>query len=76
MKKIKRKLIPGVVANKSEEHKMIKYQEACAATGQTFLPAESESQGCAGERSIHHFDRLVMKRVDQIGAPIAAFAVY
>ena len=53
-----------------------KYHEACAAIGQSFMPAAFESQGCAGERLIHHFDQLVMKWADQIGAPVAALAIY
>ena len=40
------------------------------------MPAAFESQGCIGEWSLHHFDMLVMKRADQIGAPIAAIEIY
>ena len=40
------------------------------------MPAAFESQGCAGYRFLRHFDQLVSKRVDQIGAPVAALAIY
>jgi len=47
-----------------------------AVIGHAFLPAVFESRGCIGERFFHFFDRSFMKRADQIGAPVAAFAIY
>ena len=64
------------MAQKREEHKMKKYHEACVAIGQSFMPAVFESQGCAGDRFLRHFDQLVMKKADQIGAPVAALVIY
>ena len=66
----------GVMARKREDVKILKYQTACVAIGQSFMPAAFESQGCAEERFLHHFDQLVMKRADRIGAHIAALAIY
>ena len=40
------------------------------------MPAAFKSKSCAGERFLHHFDQSVMKKADQIGAPVAALAIY
>jgi hypothetical protein len=74
--KKKGKPTAGVMARKREDVKILKYQAACVAIGQSFMPAAFESQGCAGDRFLRHFDQLVSKRADQIGAPVAALAIY
>ena len=63
------------MAKKRKVHKINKYQQVCEAIGQLFMPAAYKSQGCAGDRFLYHFDQLVVKRADQIGAPVTALAI-
>ena len=66
----------GVMARKREDVKITKYLIECAAVRKSFMPAAVKSQGCDGERFLQHFDRLVLKRSDQMGALVAALAIY
>jgi len=55
----------------------MKYQEVvCHSTGQSFLPVVFESQGLAGGQFLLHFDKLISRRFEKIGAPIAPLMIY
>ena len=70
------KPIPGVKALSRKVSKSAKYQDTCHKKGQSFLPIVFESQGLAGKMFLQHFDKLIARRADEIGAPVAPLKIY
>ena len=48
-----------------------KYQELFHAVGISFLSVVFESLGLAGGKFLYHFDKLLVRRVDEIGTSVA-----
>jgi hypothetical protein len=70
------KPLTGVKAKSREVEKAKKYQEVCRAMGQSFLPVVFESQGLAGGQFLLHFDKLIARRAEEIGASSAPLKIY
>ena len=70
------KPLTGVNAKSREVEKSKKYQELFRSMGQLFLPVVFESQGLAGGQFLVHFDKLMARRAEEIGAPIAPLKIY
>ena len=66
----------GGKALSREVSKASKYQDTCHKIGQSFLPIVFESQGLAGNMFLQHFDKLINRRADEIGAPVAPLKIY
>ena len=56
--------------------KSAKYEDLCHALDISFLSVVFESQGLAGQRFLEHFDKLIFRRTDEIGASIAPLKIY
>jgi len=56
--------------------KATKYQELCRTVGMSFLPVVFEFQDLARQRFLEHFDKLIVRRADEIGAPVAPLKIY
>ena len=76
LKDKKGKPLPGVVTKEREIFKCKKYQEACLAVGQSFLPVAFESQGRAGERFLEYFSKQISRRSEEIGIPVNPLYIY
>jgi hypothetical protein len=70
------KPLTGVKAKSREVSKTMKHQEVCRSMGQSFLPVVFESQGLAGGQFLLHFNKLIARRLEEIGAPIAPLETY
>ena len=54
-----------------EISKLAKYQDLCHAVDMSFLQEVFGSHGLVGQRFLEHFDKLIVRRVDKIGALVA-----
>jgi len=56
--------------------KVTKYKELCRAASIPFLPVFFESQGSVGLQLLEHFDKVIVWRADELGAPVAPLMIY
>ena len=68
--------LTGVKAKSREVEKSMKYQEVCRSMGLSFLPVVFESQGLSVGHFLLHFDKLIARRAEEIGALIAPLKIY